>query len=331
MLHLNTLTSKLQQSYPDWTHVLVSHLQYVAERVSAHSSELAIHSGRKTVTPKDVAQASLPLCVTCENYDADTNQCYTLQSKTNHQTGGSLPNYDGFCLDLPGQCGIVQNSTCVFSGGGSSSRRKRRAFTNTKKKAGLYSYPGFCVDHPTQCGWVSDAQSNNTMGSTCTSGGNRRRPNQNQNQHRIKTRRRTSRRRTKQQAGIFQYNGFCGDHPTQCGWSDSASVGREMGSNCSGGSRSRKHARPLRQKKRSYKIKGGSDAISFEETRLLNMKATKDEMQNRYNIRWSNSALQLLQQTLQFHMNEIAEILRTEDMNQLSFGHVLDFLSSYKV
>lgn len=316
MLHLNVLNTKLQQSQTEMSHALISHLQRVVERVAMHASELALHCGRKSVTIKDVAQASLPLCVTCENYDVDKNQCSIIQSsRATQQVGGSLPNYDGFCAGYPGQCGIVRNSTCVFSGG-SSSRKKRRTMQRRKKKkkmAGTFQYPGFCGSHLTQCMWASEANMDGASATQCTSGGKRRKQ--------WRTQRKPLGR--KHRTGGGRYPGFCGDHPTQCAWSDAASAGVEIGSNCTGGNRSRKRSRRLR-------AKGGSD-MDYNTTRILNMKATKEKMLDRYNIRWSNSALQLLQQTLQFHMNEVVSTLRTEDPNTLNIADVSDFLSSYKL
>jgi histone H3/H4 len=232
--------------------------------IVVRANELASYAGRKTVLPRDVAQAAVPFCITCSHYDINTNTCQVVGPHHRHSQIGGSSKYDNFCGGLPGQCGVANNATCVFSGG--SKHLKRR------------------------------------------------------------TKRRTKRRST---GGVFDYTGFCADHPSQCGWSDG--VGGDSSAQCGAG---------RRRKRRG----GEADEDSLEDStlhdstsstgisRVIHQRAVRQQMMDEYNIHWTASALRLLQQTCQFHLNEVVErVQQGEQYGKNTVDVVEEVTSRYKM
>lgn len=317
MLRYSSLHNKLTAIHPDLSAPVTTHLQKVLNSILLRANELASHAGRKVVHPHDVAQASIPFCITCEDFDSTTNTCRVLPS----QTAGGLPTYDGFCGGHGGQCGITRNATCVFSGGRTRKARwAQRARKGKKKKhrslntasqkqkvGGTFDYKGFCGDHLSQCAWADSLSGN--ASSQCGSG-----HSQKKSKHKRQT------RKSQKKGGVFDYTGFCGDHTSQCAWADSLSG--NTSSNCKGG-RKRSSRYSLRH---SRKTRGGADGSLDESlydslegstnesssndtpllnTRVIHQHAIRQHMMDTYGMRWTASALRLLHQTCQFHLDEV--------------------------
>jgi len=131
---------------------------------------------------------------------------------------------------------------------------------------------------------------------------------------------------------VFDYTGFCADHPSQCGLS--GGVGGDSSAQCGAGGAGR------RRKRRG----GGTDEDSLEDStlhdstsstdisRVIHQRAVRQQMMDKYNIHWTASALRLLQQTCQFHLNEVVErVQQGEQYGKNMIDAVDEVTSSYKV
>jgi histone H3/H4 len=279
--------------------------------IVVRANELASYAGRKTVLPRDVAQAAVPFCITCSHYDINTNTCHVVGPHHRHSQIGGSSKYDNFCGGLPGQCGVANNATCVFSGGSKHLKRRTKRRTKRRSTGGVFDYTGFCADHPSQCGWSDGVGGDSSA--QCGAG-------------RHKAKRRTKRRST---GGVFDYTGFCADHPSQCGWSDG--VGGDSSAQCGAG---------RRRKRRG----GEADEDSLEDStlhdstnstgisRVIHQRAVRQQMMDEYNIHWTASALRLLQQTCQFHLNEVVErVQQGEQYGKNTVDVVEEVTSRYKM
>lgn len=300
MLRYSSLFNKLSNVHPTLTAPVVAHMQDVVSHITNRANELASHAGRNTVHPNDVAQASLPLCITCENYNSDTQTCHVPSTSTRGgQVGGALPTYDGFCGGHAGQCGVSRNTACVLSGG----RARRRSRRRRRTTGGVYDYKGFCGEHLSQCAWADSLAANESK--QCGAGSRRRRPH--------KACKHGTHAHT---GGTFDYPGFCGDHLSQCAWADS--IANNSTSACKGG---KKHSTTRQARRSRHKTRGGDEAVDSLEasedsseatsnaitptTHVLHQRALRDKMMDTYNMRWTASALRLLHQTCRFHLNEV--------------------------
>lgn len=289
MLRYSSLYNKLSNVHPTLSAPVVAHMQDVVHHITDRANELASHAGRNTIHPNDVAQASLPFCITCENYKSDTQTCHVPGASTRgSQVGGALPTYDGFCGGHAGQCGVSRNTTCVLSGG-TTRRRSRRRSTG-----GVYDYKGFCGEHVSQCAWADSLPSDESK--QCGAGSRRRRKACKHGTH---------------AGGTFDYTGFCGDHLSQCAWADG--VAGDSKSVCKGGKKSTRRARRKTRggDRAEFSLEDSTDSseassnLLTHTTHVLHQRAIRDQMLDTYNMRWTASALRLLHQTCRFHLNEI--------------------------
>ena len=256
---------------PEHNEPLVEHLEQCAHTLVDGASSIVAGEDRNVVTADDVAM--------------------TLQRVVQQQGGGSS-FYDGFCGGHDGQCGIVRNATCVFSGGRGTktksrrrNRRKRKSSTIQVRRQGGTTYKGYCGDHLSQCHW-GDLLPGSTPGQ-CGAG---------------KTVRRSRKRTPKQhRQNIGGFNadarGFCGGEPSQCSWDDHLASGSS--SPCTGGRRTTKSRLYRRQRQRQQQTQHsyGSSGLLVK-NKLLNTSSLRKQMKNKHNVSWTADALSSVQEIL---------------------------------
>lgn len=306
MLFVAPLTNQLNTIDPHMTLPLLTHTQRLAQDIATRAIEFASHCGRKTIHIKDVIQASSSVCLACAPFDAAHNTCHLLTTAKYTQIGGG-GMYPEWCGGNKQQCGATGNTICLFTGGQrkrhSSLRRMRKQKQKQKTththlrnishkhctrrvrtKGGFTAYPGFCGDpsHSTQC-MFAENQSVPSDTSTCSGGKHRR----------VRSHRKSTR------GGSDMYTGFCGSNDTddlltQCMYGEN--TGAVSPAACSGG----------RKRQHSYRVRkhcGGGHA--FDSTRLLNKSKLRQDTRQKYNMQWRKEALEVLQNVLSYHVNEV--------------------------
>ena len=251
---------------PEHNEPLVEHLEQCAHTLVDGTSSIVAGEDRNVVTADDVAM--------------------TLQHVVQQQGGGSS-FYDGFCGGHGGQCGIVRNATCVFSGGRGTktkSRRRNRRKSSTiqvRRKGGM-SYKGYCGDNQSQCYW-GDLLPGSASGQ-CGSG---------------KTVRRIRKRTPKHRQNIGGFNSdalvFCGGEPSQCSWDGIVSG---SSSPCTGGRRTTKSRLYRRQRQRQQQTQHSYGSGLLVNNKLLNTSSLRKQMKNKHNVSWTADALSSVQEIL---------------------------------
>ena len=247
MIRYSTLKKALDTTMPpEHNEPLVEHIEQCAHTLVDEASKMVAGEDRNVVTADDVEM--------------------TLQHIVQQQHGGGSSFYDGFCGGHGGQCGIVRNATCVFSGGRGTkkkktksrrrNRRKRKSSTLQVRRQGGMSYKGYCGDNQSQCYW-GDLLPGSASGQ-CGAGKTVRR-----------IRKRTPQKKHRQNIGGFNSGArvFCGGEPSQCSWDDIVSG---SSSPCTGGRRTTKSRLYRRQRQRQQQTQHSYGSGLLVNNKLLN-------------------------------------------------------------